>query len=176
MFFFNAVDTASKANPTSVQDPLVNERNQSDTFIGQAGNKTSESNAVENDNEEVVEVVADASIVPTSEDSQGNGDKASKTQRALYNDFQPFHRLPNLPFTISGRPRAMSVDTCSDHFDTSFEPAIAAIAHIPSIDQQIVKPAQPKQRRNSCMAMPSLETIMEEGLDGVVCDIRHLYI
>lgn len=56
---------------------------------------------------------------------------ASTTRRQLFNDFEPFQRLPNAPFNITGRPRAMSVDSNSDNEVTltELQEAIASIKH-----------------------------------------------
>lgn len=68
--------------------------------------------------------------------------------RSLFNDFQPFQRLPNLPFSLSGRPRAMSVDS-----------------HI----------QRHRRLSNSCLVAPSLDTIFEEENDDILEDVKHLF-
>lgn len=71
--------------------------------------------------------------------------------RTLFNDFDPFQRLPNQPFKISGRPRAMSVDTAQSAIASG---ASASPAPLP-------KPNPRRGRRLSSMAIPKLETIFE---------------
>lgn len=82
-----------------------------------------------------------------------NNEKEQQESRKLQNDFDPFCRLENVPFSVTGRPRAISVSA-------NFAP------------QPIRRPSRP--RRLSCIAVPSLDTIPEE--DDILPDIANLYI
>lgn len=65
----------------------------------------------------------------------------------LQNNFDPFRRLPNLAFSLNGRPRSMSVDGYS-----------TATAQRPPAVQRPV-------RRNSILLIPKLGTIKEEDME-----------
>lgn len=65
----------------------------------------------------------------------------------IRNDFQPFERLAQAPFSLNGRPRSISVDSRG-----LVGPAAAIIAPV----------ARPIQSRRSSFT-PRLETIVEEN-------------
>lgn len=76
----------------------------------------------------------------------------------LFNDFQPFDRLPNVPFSLSGRPRAMSLDVNLD--DVSLDDEFVNL-----LQRRKRLPRRP--RRHSILAIPSMDTIEEENGDGM---------
>lgn len=94
--------------------------------------------------------------------------KRDKPGCQLFNDFESFQRLPNTPFNISGRPRAMSVDSNINRVVTPNELklAITSITH----DDQ---PRQSRARRASFN--PTLPTIAEEEDDDVLQFISTLF-
>lgn len=66
----------------------------------------------------------------------------------IFNDFNPFQRLPqSIPFTLNGRPRAVSIDSVGFRYRG--------------------------HRRMSCLAEPNLETIVEE--DGFGTAVEKLF-
>lgn len=101
------------------------------------------------------EPVEPANAASNKQDDAGVAGVAKKKQPVmLQNDFQPFDRLENVPFSVTGRPRAMSVSA-------NFAPVE-------------VRPRVPR-RRNSILAIPTLKTIPEE-LDEIIVDIEKLFL
>lgn len=78
----------------------------------------------------------------------------------LQNDFHPFRRLPNQPFT-AGRMRSMLVDSSSRH----------ELVPLPTLQRRH------RRRSSSCIAIPNLNTIMEEecGFGGFGDEIETLF-
>lgn len=72
---------------------------------------------------------------------------------SLFNDFQPFERLASVPFSMAGRPRAMSIDSYSN------QPA----------------KIRPRSRRSSILAVPKLETVVKETIDDILADVQNLF-
>lgn len=50
-----------------------------------------------------------ATVVATIGQVARQTNNVIESHRRLFNDFQPFHRLENTPFSLRGRPRAMSM-------------------------------------------------------------------
>lgn len=91
--------------------------------------------------------------------------RSTIAQQVLFNDFQPFDRLPNTPFEMSGRPRALSLDS---HFNSAIEEQPTIVQKSQPIDQPGVsvvanKPKKKeKKRRPSWVSLPpNLDTIDE---------------
>ena len=117
----------------------------------------------------------DSNTVATANNSSNGSQEMAR--RVLHNDFQPFHRLPNVPFRLSGRPRAMSVDwnfsPASAEPNTQPAQAVAQSEQpVPQPEEPVAQPEQPiaqparvLQRRPSTLAVPKLETIAEEDED-----------
>lgn len=120
---------------------------------------------------EGISMVNDTPPVPPAINSQNN---SQAPQQVIYNDFQPFHRLPNLPFTISGRPRAISLDTHFNRFIPSVEPtaSTAPVVREPNARE----PTPRRERRLSCIAVPTLDTIVEEDAEDILADIKKLFL
>lgn len=59
-----------------------------------------------------------------------------KIQSQLFNDFHPFRRLANLPFTAAGRPRALSVDCYANPsmYGSAVEPPPTNAVIVPELE------------------------------------------
>lgn len=104
---------------------------------------------------------------------------AAVTRPQLFNDFHPFQRVRNLPFAITGRPRAISVDS---HFTTVSNPQppqpVDDEEGAQSLELQMVVARVPQRRprRLSIQAIPRLYTIEEyEKEDGFGDEIEELF-
>lgn len=80
----------------------------------------------------------------------------------ILNNYNPFDRKKcSLPFTLSGRPRAISVDSVAQAAQTNDIPAgVKVSSALPT-----VRPDRPNIRRrlSTYMAVPTLDTILEDG-------------
>lgn len=106
-----------------------------------------------------------------------NGDKEKDLEAklwscSLFNDFDPFQRLPNLPFSLSSRRRAMSVDSYQNRSNIPVEPQSSVVSTATTV-QTINSPRPLRRRRLSIMKSPKLETIAEE--DEALGDIKNLF-
>lgn len=118
-----------------------------------------------------------------------------KPGRQLFNDFEPLQRLPNTPFNMSGRPRAMSVDSSCSSLNSTITPtelqlAIASIVQSPEAPDCTtdeidgtgvtdVSNVQSRQQRHLSSRRssfnPSLPTIAEEDDEDVLQFIDTLF-
>lgn len=95
--------------------------------------------------------------------------------RKLFNDFEPFQRVMNAPFNLSGRPRALSVDSQSilQREITPAELALA-IASIKNPETSAGRSNVPRRpRRNSFT--PSLPAIAEDEDEDILEFIHALF-
>lgn len=93
--------------------------------------------------------------------------------RKLFNDFEPFQRVMNAPFNLSGRPRALSVDSQSILQRESHELALA-IASIKNPETSAGRSNVPRRpRRNSFT--PSLPAIAEDEDEDILEFIHALF-
>lgn len=107
-----------------------------------------------------------------------NVEKESKARR-LFNNFEPFKRLPSTPFSMTGRPRSVSVDARPLSRPVSSVELQSAIASIlqPPVSPE-VQPVQQRARRLSARRnsfTPALPTIPEEDADEVLQFIDSLF-
>lgn len=111
----------------------------------------------------------------------------------LFNDFQPFARVKNLPFSLTGRPRSLSIDSLSvappsaplpyvvpPMVTPAEQEALSNLAHDMDgirlmIDLSTFQPPPlQRTRRQSIMMIPELETIAEDE-DEALNDIHNLF-
>lgn len=129
----NKIDNVSQEGNNTEEQVLNGSRNASDVIGCNAGNQTNSarSNQIKNSSVVGMQFQAPIGLNISTEDNATPATSGisgiSNIPSMIHNDFDPFRRVPNPPFNLSGRPRSTSLD----EKPKSWKPALATIVEAP---------------------------------------------